>query len=528
MSENRETKSTDKKRLSFFRRAYKDESGQIITWASFAMMTAILVMAGLAIDIANAYAIRNQIQAAANAAALAGAMSLPNTSATTQANAYSASTGSLNLYNSQANVKTSTSLLCLNTLKALGGGCNAPANANAVQVQQTVAVPTYFMRIFGVSSLTVTAVGTAAAKGAVSTPHNIAVIVDATLSMDSKDTSCGGITQMACALQGVQKLLNGLAPCGPLGTSPCGTAGTGFDKVALFTFPNITVGTASIDYGCTTAIPASQGTYPNKTTYDHDSSFGYYSMQPMTPWGGVPTATGYSYPTVGATTYAPSGSTTPTYQVTPFLSDYQSSYAPPNSPLSSTSILVKAAGGVSGCGGMAPPNYDGNYGTYYAGVIYAAQSALTYQKSLNTNSQNVLILLSDGDSTAPSPSNSPNSSYPAMPSPAGSSGTYPSYSKECAQAVTAALYAASQGTVVYSVAYGSESSGCSSDSGAISPCTTMSSIAQPSNNYFSDVAVGGSDPGCTSSWRSVSTLNQIFTEIASDLTTSRLIPNGTT
>jgi hypothetical protein len=214
--------------------------------------------------------------------------------------------------------------------------------------------------------------------------------------------------------------------------------------------------------------------------------------------------------------------------VTPFLSDYQSSYAPPNSPLNTSSIIVKAAGGLSGCGGMAPPNYDGNYGTYYAGVIYAAQAALTYQKSLNSSSQNVLILLSDGDSTAPSPSNSPNSSYPAMPSPAGSGGTYPSYSKECAQAVTAALYAAAQGTVVYSVAYGSESSGCSSDSGTWTPCSTMASIAQPSTNYFSDVAVGGSDPGCTSSWRAVSTLNQIFTEIASDLTTARLIPNSTT
>jgi Flp pilus assembly protein TadG len=528
MNEDHDLNSIGKKQEPFLRRAFRDESGQIITWASMAMMTALLCMAGLAIDVANAYAIRNQLQAAANAAALAGAMALPNTTATTQATTYSASTGNKNLYNGQANVKTTASLLCLTTLKNLGGGCNAPANANAVQVQQTAAVPTYFLKLFGLSALNVTAVGTAAAKGAVSTPHNVAIIVDTTLSMDSADTSCGGITQMACALQGVQKLLNGLAPCGPLGTSPCGTSTTGFDKVALFTFPNITVGTASIDYSCTTAIPASQGSGSSRTTYAYNSSFGYYSMQPQTVWGGVPTASGYTYPTVGATTYAPSGSTTPTYQVTPFLSDYQSSYAPPNSPLNTASIIVKAAGGLSGCGGMAPPNYDGNYGTYYAGVIYAAQAALTYQKSLNTSSQNVLILISDGDSTAPSPSQSPNSSYPAMPSPAGNGGTYPSYSKECGQAVTAAQYASAQGTIVYSVAYGSEATGCSSDSGTWTPCSTMAAIAQPTNNYFSDVAVGGSDPGCTSSWRAVSTLNQIFVEIASDLTTARLIPNSTT
>jgi len=516
-----------KKIGSFLYRVFQDERGQIIAWASAITMTAALGMAGLSIDVSHAYAIRNQLQASANAAALAGAMALPNTTASTQAGTYSASSGDQNVF-SGLTVTTSTSLLCLTTLKNLGGGCNAPANANAVKVIQSENVPTYFMKVFGYSNIQVSATATAAAKGSVNTPHNIAIIVDTTLSMDSVDSSCGGITQMACALQGVQKLLNGLAPCGPLGTSACGTSTTGFDKVALFTFPNITVGTTSIDYSCTTAIPASQGTWPNITNYYYSSSFGYYSMEAQTPWGGVPTAAGYTYPAVGASSYGPSGSTTPTYQVTPFLSDYQSSYKPPNSPLNSSSEIVKAAGGVSGCGGMAPPNYDGNYGTYYAGVIYAAQAALTYQKTLNTSSQNVLILLSDGDSTAPSPSGSPNSSYPAMPSPAGGGGTYPSYSKECAQAVTAAQYASSQGTLVYSVAYGSEATGCSSDNGAWTPCATMAAIAQPSTNYFSDVAVGGSDPGCTSSWRAVSTLNQIFTEIASDLTSARLIPNGTT
>ena len=513
---NGESNPRNMNRESFLRRALKDERGQVITWASVTMMTAVLGMAGLSIDVSHAYAIRNQLQSAANAAAMAGAQALPQTSPP-PSREHSASSGATkNLYSSLGSVTTTTSLVCLSALQGLGGGCNAPANANAVRVKESVAVPTYFMKLFGVANLQVSAVATAAAKGAVSTPHNIAIIVDTTLSMDSADTSCGGITQMACALQGVQKLLNGLAPCGPLGTSPCATAGTGFDKVALFTFPNVTVGTASIDSSCTTAMPASQGSGSSKTTYNYSSSFGYYSMQAQTPWGGVPTAAGYTYPTVGATSYAPSGSSTPTYQITSFLSDYQSSYTPPNSPLNTSSIIVKAAGGLSGCGGMTPPNYDGNYGTYYAGVIYAAQAALVAQKALNSASQNVIILLSDGDSTAPSPSNSPNSSYPAMPSPAGSSGTYPSYSKECAQAVTAAQYASAQGTLVYSVAYGSESTGCSSDSGTWTPCSTMAAIAQPATNYFSDVAVAGSDPGCTSSWRAVSTLNQIFTEIASD------------
>lgn len=273
-----------KNRESLFHKALKDERGQIVAWASLTMMTAVMGMAGLTIDISHAYGVRNQLQASANAAALAGAMALPNTTASTQAATYSASSGDSNVFSGLA-VTTSTSLLCLNTLKNLGGGCNPPANANAVKVIQTENVPTYFMRLFGYSKIQVSAAATAAAKGAVSTPHNIAIIVDTTLSMDSTDASCGGITQMACALQGVQKLLNGLAPCGPLGTSPCGTAGTGFDKVALFTFPNVTVASASIDYGCTTSIPSSTGSWPNITNYYYSSSFGYYSMQAQTPWG---------------------------------------------------------------------------------------------------------------------------------------------------------------------------------------------------------------------------------------------------
>ena len=44
--------------------------------------------------------------------------------------------------------------------------------------------------------------------------------------------------------------------------------------------------------------------------------------------------------------------------------------------------------------------------------------------------------------------------------PAGVTGTYPSGFQACQQAVQAAQYASTQGTRVYSVAYGSENGGC--------------------------------------------------------------------
>ena len=50
---------------------------------------------------------------------------------------------------------------------------------------------------------------------------------------------------------------------------------------------------------------------------------------------------------------------TATYQITQFLSDYRTSNSA--TTLNPNSTLVKAAGGVIGCGSMMSPNYDGVY-----------------------------------------------------------------------------------------------------------------------------------------------------------------------
>jgi len=75
-----------------------------------------------------------------------------------------------------------------------------------------------------------------------------------------------------------------------------------------------------------------------------------------------------------------------------------------------------------------------------------------------------------------------NGTWPVMPTtgplPATSNGLYPSWYGECGQGVTAARAAATTGTRVYTVAYGSSTSGCDSDASkgtnpGITPCQAL-------------------------------------------------------
>jgi hypothetical protein len=140
----------------------------------------------------------------------------------------------------------------------------------------------------------------------------------------------------------------------------------------------------------------------------------------------------------------------------------------------------------------------------------------------------VLIIISDGDAGT--------TDSGAMGS-AGTGGTYPSTKQQCAQAVTAGKNVATANlygngaipTRVYSVAYGAESSGCGQDtSPTITPCQTMQGIASAPQNFFSDYTATGGTSACVSASRPTSSIAQIFTIIAGDLTVAHLISNSTT
>jgi hypothetical protein len=144
-----------------------------------------------------------------------------------------------------------------------------------------------------------------------------------------------------------------------------------------------------------------------------------------------------------------------------------------------------------------------------------------------------MIILSDGEASSTSFNTSASANGAGNPAFSTTSGTYPSSLDQCQQAVAAADYAKSQGTIIYTVAYGSESSGCTTDSSNsppiniknITPCQVMSMMATSSKYFYSDYNQSGSSSTCTAS-TSQTTLGDIFSAIGKDFLNARLIPNG--
>jgi hypothetical protein len=476
----------------FLGRLCKEDSGQVLPWMVF-LMALFLGMAGITVDLGHAYVCYRELQSSTDAAALAGAYAMTLSGATTatvtsQVDAASSlSTGS-NANANLPNVTVTPTFRCVTDSSIVQAPCTASATGdNVIQVVQTSRVPTYFIRglaFFGINSATsipISAMATATTLSGKNTQVNVAMVVDTTASMGQQDSdvNCNN-TRIYCALAGVQTLLEQLTPCTASSTK---TKCTGFDQVSLFTFPNVTANTASNDTTCPTSNP---------------------------------TIVPYSTPTPGATWTAPTGSAA-TYQITDYLDDYSSNNQK-GGTLNGSSALAIATGGSTNtnCSGMQTPGGDG---TYYAGVIYAAQSSLSAAQAANPGSQNIMIILSDGDANSTKISNAKHSGN-----------VYGSFDDQCQQAISAAQYATSQGTTVYTVAYGASSSGCSTDTSGplagLSPCTAMQDMASSSSDFYSDASASQNKGQCDSA--NSFSLNSIFTSIAAKLTNARLIPNGIT
>jgi hypothetical protein len=479
-----------------------DEDGQVLPLIAF-MMIALLAMLALVIDVGHAYLIHRELQASCDAAALAGATSIPystlKSDVQTVASNYSSVSSGYNAYKNLAGVTMVSGypqVKCLTSMQKQGISCVGNVPYNAVQVKQIVTVNTYFGWLVGHPTISIGASATATKGGGPSRPYNIVLMMDTSLSMNFYDSDCGA-TQMQCGLAGVQVLLQHLDPCGtsqPTCTVTAGNSANSVARVSIFTFP--------------------QMTYP---TVGYDSDCG----------SSTPTATTYTFPVAGATSYAPgTSSSSTTYRVTDFQSDYRVSDTATS--LYGSSLLTLAAGGSAGCSGMGAPANAGNYGTYYAATIYAAQAALTQEKTANPGSQNVLIILGDGDANAPQT----HGSVTVMGAGATGNGKYPSWYGECGQAITAANAATNAGTTVYSVAYGSPSVGCTTDAGHgdypnVQPCNEMAQLASQPWDFFSDYKQSGSASTCVAAQVEVA-LSDIFLQIAGDLTEARLISDGAT
>jgi hypothetical protein len=338
----------------------------------------------------------------------------------------------------------------------------------------------------------------------------------------------------------------------------------------------------------------------------------------------------YTLPLPSATSYTPliytyNGTTwSASYEVTynasdadanGFVSDYFKASATGTGGLNANSSIVQAvgyggtaSGSKTGClpispGGIALNGATGspssatkvnkaNVGegiTYYASVIYAAQSALVAEQIIYPKSKNAMVLLSDGQANTQwiyfpqgtlvqTPSadtasastisaslgysnlkSTPNTGavgayYLATPNAEATgtiSGLYPDFFDECQQAIVAGQAATAAGTTVFAVAYGAEQTGCSSGghpddytdvtlvaSGAnasftlaqLTPCVTMENIASSLSYFYSDYLQSGSGvaTNCVDNAHTVTALIYIFASISSSFTTPRLIPNNAT
>ena len=501
----------NRKSVTCLKRILGEESGQVLPWV-VVVMVVVLGMAALSVDLGRAMVIRRQLQVQADAAALAAAETLPNSTYSSVGQNYSGASGSKNT-NGGISVGTPTiTSLCLTTVVGWGIPCGS-GNPNAISVTETATIPTLFAQLLGRPSLTLSATSTAS-KGRPQ-PYNVAVVLDTTPSMTTSDSSCNNQTQLQCAVVGIQDLLKGLEPS--------------MDAVSLFTFPNLYTTDVSNEYNC--------GGSNNLT------------VPPYTfPYAGATTMTTMPYTTQVITGYSGSGrNRTPiygtqtvqaTYQIVDYSTDYKSSDAA--TTLNTSSNLVKAVGGKSGCASMG----TGYENTYYAGAIYAAQSSLVAEQASNPKAGNVMILLSDGNPGGAFQAGS-NDMVTGSQSTnvATSGGTYASWVGQCSQAVDAAQAASTAGTLVYTIAYGSpttsSSGNCYSDRNNsvshpyITPCQTLQDMSTnyttgDTTHFFSDYSFGN-DHGCQASGSNSGTtaIADIYALIASQLSGARLIPNGT-
>ncbi|MGD0893363.1 MAG: pilus assembly protein TadG-related protein [Terracidiphilus sp.] len=537
-----------------------DQSGQVLAWV-VVMMMCFMGAAGLVIDGGAAYADHAALQQSANAAALAAAGQAYDTGsssgAVTIGDTFSATQGD---DNSGANflgtkVTTTVTPTCLNALLPAGATCAQQTSGfvNAVHVLQSNSYKPTFMCFFGMCSMTINAEATATMNGQAE-QWNVAIIVDGTGSMSTTDSNCGTtsgtFTEFQCALAGVQQLLGGnggLNPCPGAGTgckTTAGQLGTPVFRVSLFTFPNVA--------------------YPTFDQNTMSTCGATLTHEPYTfPGASATPGTGNITPTAG---YTEVGSPKATYQITPFDYTYYSTSATTGN-LNPSDNLVQAIGygaspntnkiGTAGC----LPNVGGE-GTYYAGVLYAAQEALLAEKASYPNSKNAIIMLSDGDAT--SDATQMDSATKTAGATVSTSHTYPypSTFDECQQAIQAAQIAYNQGTEVITIAYGAETSGCGvsgTDTTVLSspslpntvntaytlssflPCISMQNISSPASNgtlanFYSDPnqsASSGLDKTCGSSGSNnvnsaISNLQSIFSAIEAGFTSPKLISNSTT
>jgi Flp pilus assembly protein TadG len=412
------------------RRARAAQRGSVSVVVALSLI-ALLAFTAIAVDVGYLMFSQRRLQAATDAAALAGATDLWTQSwatASSDAQSYAAGQTSSTSNTLPGNVTvTSTSIQGLKLASVTLPYAQAVSGYNGIQVTQQASVPTFFARAIGIKSATVSATSKAGAGGGTqAAQYNVMIILDTTASMNSTDSNCKNAkgvaqTRETCAKAGALQLLTGLTNAG--------------DNVGLMVFPPMT---STYNFSCSKTQPGTAGSY-----------------------SAIPSG---ASSTLGA------------YQISSPASGYLTSGGAANT----SSGLVQALGGGS-CSGLAA---NGGLGTFYGDAITQAQSALsTLSASQSPPGQNVIVLLSDGD--ASSSTKQLGSTF---------SSTYNQECQTAINDSAAAKNAGTLVYTVAYIGGESASATCSDGSDSLSPCATMASIATGSAYFFSDTcsnAAGG-------------------------------------
>ncbi len=176
------------------------------------LLVVFMGIAALAFDVGFVMHAKIELQASTDAAATAGAQDLPNSTAVTTAIAYSGVSGNKNAYGDLPGVTMVSGYpqtKCLTYLTNQGLTCNNGASANAIAVQQQVSVPTFFGKVLGIKSITLTASSLASMARGGRLPANVVLILDTTSSMGSSDSDSSCI-----AATGIKSPRDWTAPSG--------------------------------------------------------------------------------------------------------------------------------------------------------------------------------------------------------------------------------------------------------------------------------------------------------------------------
>ena len=219
----------------------RGQRGQVMAVVALALVV-LLGISAFAIDVGYAYYAKRQLQAAADAAALAGAQDLPTAAtAITTATAYANANKPANVSSVSFEYQTKCTAVA-----SAGIGCNATTNPNALVVTAEASTSTWFARLFGINSFDVTAKANACSPCS-SSPVDVVVVLDRTGSMCLDKNNNDNCSDMNNAKEGVHTLLSILNPP--------------YAQVGMIAFPPLATASAAV-------CDAPPGTSTDYTAFD--------------------------------------------------------------------------------------------------------------------------------------------------------------------------------------------------------------------------------------------------------------------